>query len=506
MVIGGGIAGLIAAVHLAERGLSPVLIEADTQWVGGRLRDGVGVEFVQDGRRWRFPGEHGVHGIWANYANLKATLERLDILPTLVPACEETWIFGQGDRVRRAPIGSAIRGGPLPAPFHYLACFLRPTFLNMLTLRDIVVLPRVLMTLFVAMGIDPLAERSSLSGTSLADLTQSWSPRLRSLFTGLARSGLSAHPDEVPASGWIAFVRFYTLLRRDSWCFDYLPGTGGACMAEPLAAAARQHGVDIRMGWRAICLDYQDDQWQVVVEHGSPAAQSTLKASHVILATDSPAAARLLLSSRTTEEIAATLRFPIGTPTAVIRLWFSAQSPHGAEAGIYTGDFGMDNFFWLHRLQPAYQEWSAATGGSAIEMHVYSSPEMLSLPDEVLLERVIADTCRAFPTLTGHLLHQSITRNEPVHTLFGVGRMNEHLGVHTPWRNLFACGDWVHHPCPALFLERSAVTGIAAANAVLTRVGAEPWTLRPHPRPEPLAGLIAATLRGARYGLTRRGR
>jgi isorenieratene synthase len=163
----------------------------------------------------------------------------------------------------------------------------------------------------------------------------------------------------------------------------------------------------------------------------------------------------------------------------------------------------MDNFFWLHRLQPAYQQWSAATGGSAIEMHIYSSPETMAQPDDTLLDQIVADTCRAFPELRGHLLHRVLVRNDPTHTLFGVGNMREHLGVSTPWRSLFACGDWVYHPSPALFLERATVTGIAAANAVLKQWNLEPWELQSHPRPEPLAGLIAAILRGARHSFRR---
>ncbi|MBK9053766.1 MAG: FAD-dependent oxidoreductase [Chloroflexi bacterium] len=35
IVIGGGVAGLTCAVHLAERGLRPLLIEADPVWLGG---------------------------------------------------------------------------------------------------------------------------------------------------------------------------------------------------------------------------------------------------------------------------------------------------------------------------------------------------------------------------------------------------------------------------------------------------------------------------------------
>jgi len=497
----------MAAVHLAERGLKPLLLEADPEWIGGRLKDGPIVEFEHQNQIWCFPGEHGIHGIWSPYCNLRATLSRYDICPELVPAREETWIFGRGKKVRKAAIGSALRYSQLPAPFHYLQLFIRPRFLNILTLRDIASMFRVFGGLLSAMSIDPLAEQKPLTGLSLADFTAGWSPTLKGLFAGLARSALAAHPEDVPASGFIAFLRFYTLLRRDAWAFDYLPGTGGKCVADPLAQVASRLGSDIQMEARVTTLKHsqstnQNPRWQVDYESGGN--QHTIEASHIIMALDAPAAKKLLNESPATASAAAALRFPTGVPTAIVRLWFKTKPQPMAEAGIYTGDFVMDNFFWLNRLQPAYMEWSRKTGGSAIEMHIYGPPELLNQPDAALLAQVIVDTYRAFPEVRGHLLHSVLLRNDATHTLFSIGKPGEHLGIETPWPNLFACGDWVYHPIPALYLERATTTGIAAANALLTSLNMEPWPILSHPEPEWLAGKMANGLRRVRHYMVKR--
>lgn len=513
VIIGGGVAGLMAALHLAERGLQPVVLEANPDRLGGRLKNEKVVSLEHNGQVWRFPGEHGVHGIWSPYLNLKAVLARHHILPDFVPAREETWIFGRGKTIRKARMGSAIRGSIAPAPFHYLHLFLRPAFLNILTLRDLASLFRTLASLLSAMSIDPIAEHKSLRGMSLADFMAGWSPTLRSFFAGLARNALAGHPEDVPASGFIAFLRFYTLLRRDAWAFSYLPGSGGDCVIEPLREAACRLGVEIRLGAKVTMLEQGGGEAETISESPQPdwrvTYQSndqscTLNTDRIVLAVDAPAAQKLLAESPATQELAANLWFPNGVPTAIFRLWFKTKPKPIAEAGIFTGDFVMDNFFWLDRLQPAFSAWSQATGGSAIEMHIYGPPELLAQPDASLLAQVIVDVYRAFPELRGQLLHSVLQRNDAVHTLFSVGEPGQHLGIETSWPGLFACGDWVYHPAPALYLERAATTSIAAANAVLSSLGLEPWPILPHPKPEWLAGKLEQGLRRARLALLKR--
>ncbi|HSH03172.1 MAG TPA: FAD-dependent oxidoreductase, partial [Anaerolineae bacterium] len=218
----------------------------------------------------------------------------------------------------------------------------------------------------------------------------------------------------------------------------------------------------------------------------------------VVLAVDAPAAKRLLLNSPALAEQAAGMHFPQGVPTAIIRLWYDKQPRGVSEAGMFSGDFVMDNFFWLERLQPAYQAWHAATGGSAVEAHIYGPPELLAQPDVALIAQVSQGMHRAFPDLRGHQVQARLTRNEAAHTLFSVGTADEHLGVDTPWPGLYACGDWVAHPAPALYLERAVTTGLDAANAFLLAEGGAPWPVAAHPAPEALAGWLSQVWYGVR--------
>ncbi|MBI5564754.1 MAG: FAD-dependent oxidoreductase [Chloroflexi bacterium] len=496
LIIGAGLAGLTAALYVAERGLKPIVLEANPQYVGGRVGGNDTVELEHRGQTWRFRGEHGVHGIWSPYRNLQAMLTRHNLRPTFIPAQEENWIYRYSNgRVKMAAVGSALRNSWIPAPLHYLALFIRPRFLQMLDIRDALSLIEVWYSLVFALGVDPLREDQPLEDQWLSDFTQHWAPALRAFMIGLIRNGLSAHPEEIPLSGFIAFMRFYTLLRRDTWAFSYLPADGGTSLVEPIAQRIRDLGGSIALGAKVTHLEQDQTAWIAHTPIGSFAARS------LILATDSPNTRSLLCASEATAPIANDLVFPRGMPTAILRFWYDRLPDNKIEAGIFSGEVVIDNYFWLHRIQDQYIRWSKATGGSAIEVHIYGPPELLAESDALLLTRAAADVQAAFPELRGHLIHQVIQRNDATHTLFGLGRADQHLSTITPWPDVYCCGDWVRHPSPAFFLERACVTGIAAANAVLQSHSLTQWPLLDYAKPEWPARLIEKLMHAGRKTL-----
>ncbi len=490
IIVGGGLAGLTAALHLAERGLHPLVLEADPEYAGGRLKAGADVSFVHQERMWHFATEHGMHGIWSSYRNLQAMWVRHAIRPVLVPAQEETWVFSTGRRTHAAPIGSAIRGSWIPAPFHYLGLLARLRFWAMLTPVDVLSMLPVLATLLAALSIDPLVEDQPLHGLTLHEVCRGWSHRMKALFTGLSRNGLPANPDQIPASGFFAFLRFYTLRRRDAWAFSYLPTESPTSIVAPMLQVIGNLGGEVRLGVKATQLTRTPDGWQVAVEENEHSPATIVAAPHVIIAADAPATTALLLAGQDTQGLAGQLRLPSAWASAIVRVWFNRQPRRGAEAGMFSGAFALDNFFWLDRIYTDYIRFRRETGGSAIEAHIYGPPDLLAQPDAALLARALNEITRTWPEMRGHIIHSVLRRNPATHTLLYAGRPEEHLGVATPWPGVFCCGDWVRDPHPAMFMERACITGIKAANAILEAKELAQWPLLGLPRPEPLAWAV----------------
>lgn len=499
-IIGGGLAGLMAAAHLAARDVPPLVIDADALWPGGRLAGGDPDTFEYGGRTWTFDSEHGVHALWGGYVNMRAALERFVPLE-LQESSGEEWINRWGREVRRVEAGQMVRRGWIPAPFHYVSLLFRPRFWTTITPLDFLSLPGFLFSILWTLGLDPLREGVALDGLTMREFFRGWTPNLRATFTGLGANLLAAPPEDISLTAFIAALRFYTMQRRDSWTLRFLPDNPHACLLRPLIAHIEAHGGQLWRGLEAQRLEREGDGWRVIVADAGRRGLRTLRARHVIVATNAPGAERLLRAGSTAQE-AERIRFPGAVRNATIRLWFSAAPRTGSASGMFTGDFLPDNFFWLHRLYDAFRQWHAVTGGSAIEVHLYAGDSVLEQADNVLLIRAVDEVQRAFPELRGSFVYGAVRRNSRVHTRFRVPTADS-LRLETPWPGVLACGDWVGCPSPSFWMERACATAIAAANHVLIAHDREPYPILHPPPPEPLARWIERLARLFRFTVGR---
>ena len=110
VVAGGGLAGVAAAVILAERGVSVVLAERES-FLGGRA--GAWTDQLATGES--FEMERGFHAFFRQYYNLQALLRRIDDELSFLEALEDYPILGPGGQVE------SFSGLPNKPPWNVVA-------------------------------------------------------------------------------------------------------------------------------------------------------------------------------------------------------------------------------------------------------------------------------------------------------------------------------------------------------------------------------------------------
>lgn len=496
LIIGAGLAGLSAGVHLAGRGIAPLIIDADSLWAGGRLSGGMPEEFVYQDIEWAFKPEHGVHAIWGGYVNMRAMIGQFTDTKLQLSAGEE-WINRWGREIRRMEAGNAVRSQWIPAPLHYLQLLFHPQIWATIQPWDFLSLPGFLSSILLTVGIDPIHEKVAWDGLKMKDFFLGWTPNLRATFEGLGVNLLAASKEDISLAGFIAGLRFYTMLRNDSWQMQYLPSDSHTSLIQPLIDSITEEGGVVQGGVTAKKLVRDGDNWQVIVEDSQKQGIRRIKAKHVILAMNAPSTKRLLLNSPDTQEIASNMIFPKGLRNGVVRLWFASSPREGTVGGMFTGDFAPDNFFWLHRLYDDYAQWHEQIGGSVIELHYYED-SLLNQPDRNLIIQSVTEVERAFPEIRGNFVHGTVRRNSKVHSQFRVPT-EASLHVQSPWQNIYACGDWIGHDTPSLWMERATTTGIAATNEVLSAINEAPYEILYPKKPALLARVLEVIIRAGRW-------
>lgn len=498
VVIGSGIAGLTAALHLGGRGIPAVVLEADSLWMGGRLSGGDDNIFEYDGRIWSFHTEHGMHALWGNYDNMRATFDRfLDIDLQISPG--EEWINRWGKEVRYIEAGNAIRSRWIPAPFHYLQLLFNPLIWANITPLDFLSLPGLLNSILFTVGFDPIKEQRPLDGLKMKDYFLGWTPNLRATFTGLGVNLLAAPKEEIGFAEFIAAIRFYTMLRRDAWNMQYFCADANTALIQPMIDKIEEQDGFIFAGAEAQSLQHVDEGWRISVFDSRSGGMRSMIAEHVILAIDPQAAKRLLCNHPDTAESADKMFFMDAVNSIAVRLWFDESPREGTPGGMMTGDFMPDNFFWMHRLYDEFKEWHDVTGGSVIELHFYPNKELVTKPDSYFLVTGVNEVQRAFPNLKGHFVHGAVRRNSRTQPVFRIPTEADSLYVQTPWENIHACGDWIGYDTPSYWMERSCVTAVAAANRVIEASQLEPYPiLQPKP-PEMTVRVLAGFVRILRF-------
>lgn len=459
VVVGGGIAGMSAAVVLAERGVRVTVLEA-ADHLGGRL--GAWPRRIADGSTHVV--EHGFHGFFRQYYTWRALLRRIDPeLGFLRP------VDGYPVISRQWPAEDFASLPGLP-PLSLLALVLRSPSLR---LRDLRSIDRVAATSLLEFDRDrTYAEHDRTTAAELLDRL-AMPDRARAVLFEVFGHSFFNREDDFSAAELIMMFHFYFLANPEGLGMDAPVDDHATCIWQPLAALLDKLGAEVRTGSPADRLEPgAGGGWRAVPAGGG----APVEARHVVLALDPAALRRLLdaspaVAGRAPELVrrAGTLR--TSAPYAVARYW--TDRPVSPARAVFSGvsrEPTLDSVTVYSRLEEGSARWARRTGGEVLELHAYAAPDGITAAEAA--GRLWTELGGLWPEVRGLRVLDSDARVGHDAPGFPPGGDADRPGVRTDDPGLLLAGDWVRLPFPSALMERAAVTGVLAAGDVLAAAGA----------------------------------
>ena len=459
VVVGGGIAGVSAAVVLAERGVPVVLCEAGRR-LGGRL--GTDAHTLPDGTVQQV--DHGFHGFFRQYYNWSRILDRASTGPEPLlhplnsyPVISARWPAEEFDRLPPTP------------PLSIVALALRSPSLRLRELAHA--------NLRLGLGLlrfDPKETYDSLDQVSAEEFLDDLrlSPRARSMLFNVFAHSFFNDAKSMSAAEMVAMFHFFFLGNPEGLGMDAPRADYQSAIWAPLRAYLEQRGTRVETGTPVVRLERLEraPAWRVHTAAGAP-----LTADEVVLAADAGAAARILGASpdATADDprlaaVAATPR--TGPPYAVARFWLDGDVDATRAQFTSVADPGLlDSVTLYHRFETGARQWHERTGGSVVELHAYAGPAGVSAAD--LGAEMLAELRTLWPETARLRPVDQRARVGADAAGFPIGPHGITPGVGTQVPGLMLAGDWVATPFPSALMERSAATGILAANTILAAHG-----------------------------------
>jgi uncharacterized protein with NAD-binding domain and iron-sulfur cluster len=444
LIIGAGLAGLIAAYTLARRGMTVTVLEASSI-PGGKIASWKD----QEGD----PVEHGVHFWPDQYHNLNRILAEIGIDDAF---CEPTpgfdLLYTDGTR-----------------------CTVRPQQLGS---------PLGLIRLLWALPGLSLADRLTAFWACLRLGTISWRRRHEldqvSAWEWATQAGMSVpfiRQFFEPVVGGVLFTPLRELSMAAALCgrhalnprtcrVRWLRGPIYDCVTQPLMDAVTNSGGRILLNHRALELIEEGGRIAGVLAGLSDGSQTQFRGDWTVLATNVTAARSLMSGSWSNERTFRKLNCLHEHPVITGRFWFGRSVNLGSVTNGHVVGHALDAFLMVVVVS------AVQTGGSSselvIEVQMGPAEPYMHWSDEALSDLVLDQLSAALPEIRGLAPRKAVwSRFKDGFTAFSVGSDSCRPGVETPVPNLFFAGDWVRSDQPVLAMERAALTGIQAANAVL---------------------------------------
>ncbi len=459
VVIGAGLAGVAAAVVLAERGVKVEMHEAGPV-LGGRVSswpDLVGGHDVSM--------ERGFHAFFRQYYNVRALLRRVDPALRSLRAIDDYPLLGLDGA------SESFAGLPRRPPLNLAALIKRTPTLG---LRDLRAMDGKVAAEMLAFDGDVTYERyDAMSAAEFLDDVGFPTDARRMLFEVFAHSFFNPE-QSMSAAEMLMMFHLYFLGTSEGLLFDVLDETFDDALWRPLRRYLENRGVVIHTG-------------SAIVTWTDPERIDGLVLALPVRPLQKVVAANPWLGTASWRDDVSALQ--PAPPFAVWRLWL--DRPVRAERAPFAGTAGIgviDNISVVDRYQGEAHRWALRTGGAVIELHAYALAPEYANDDARTKQELLGSLHLLYPeTRTARILDDRYLVRDDCPG-FAPGSWARRPGVLVPMPKesllptVALAGDVVKLPFPTALMERAVASGFMAANHLLGQWGVQPervWSIRP---------------------------
>jgi uncharacterized protein with NAD-binding domain and iron-sulfur cluster len=467
VVVGAGWAGLGATYHLAKQGYDVTLLEAGA-YPGGLVAG------------WKTSGgrsvEAGIHGFWYPYKNIFSLINELGISPFT------TWTRSS----QYSPAGLEVESPifqdlpRLPTP---LGTFIYTQFKRLPLIDRLSALPLLYSLVDFDNSDEAWRRYDSVTARELFK-TFGVSARLyRDAFEPMLLVGLFAPGEQCSAAATLGMLYFFILAHQPDFDVVWCRGTVGEKIFRPWVERIAKAGGKVLANRRVTDVIVDDNNRATGVVCGD----EVFDADAVIFSVGITGMKKIVANSpslQSREEFRNVNNLG-GIDVLATRLWFDRKIdiPRPSNAC-----FGFDEttgwtFFDLNALHDEYRD----EPGTVIEADFYHANQFLPLETEEIIPIVQKYLTTCIPAFgEAKVIDSSVIRLPQAVSHFSPGSYRYMLPANTSFENIFMSGDWIITRHGSWSQEKAYVTGLEAANLVISQLGeGTPATILPVEVDEP---------------------
>ena len=464
-IIGGGLAGVSAAIFLAERGFKVKIFEKE-KYLGGKVGSWQ-VKF-EDGFSTNV--EHGFHAFFKQYYNLRDLLKKIDAYKYLIPIDDYLILtkdygnfgFKSLDTVPVLNILSMAKTGI----YSYKDALLNPGFRKMTSLLSY-------------NKEKTFAKYDEVSFKDFADDTK-LPPEMQLMFTTFSRA-FFAEPQFISMAELIKSFHSYFLSNDLGLLYDVLNDDFKDTLWKPAKNYLNKYKSTISLDSKITSFNKDGNQFIINDERFDYAIiASDVKGTKNIInnsdyfKTEHPNFFNQMITLKQSQRY------------SVLRIWIDKDLRQGVPFFIFTDALKiLDSVTIYHRMEKASEEWVKKNGGGIFELHSYAVPD--DFPQAEVRNQFLKEFEEYFPEIKQYKVKYEYLQVKDDFTAFHTNLYKNRPTVKTEVENLFLAGDWVKLDNPSMLMEAATTSALYAANSIFSKEGLREETINS----VPLRGIFA---------------